>query len=359
MTQMKQAVIRDYGPAADVLKIENGPRPAPGKREVLIRQHASSVNPIDCRMRGGYGRVIFSRMRGFEFPLVLGRDVSGEVVEVGPGVTALSVGDAVYGVSRPKAHGGAYAEFVASTPGYVVAKPRSLSYEEAAAFPYVACTVWAAFEKAGLTEHTAGGKKVFVQAGAGGIGSLAIQILKAWGAYVATTCSDGKVDDVRSLGADVVIDYEHEDYAEALSGYDVALETIGGSLEEKSLKILRKDRQGCYVTIIHPLLQTFDESGLIGGVAKNLLTLRSRRRQVKHLGVASYHWVTFKPNPQALTCLSDLIDAGLVRPHIDSEYDFAALAQAHERCETGHANGKIIVRFRGAEGTAGKGRIHA
>jgi reticulon-4-interacting protein 1, mitochondrial len=346
---MQQAVLHRYGPAPEVLNIEQAPRPRIGKNEVLVRQYASSVNPIDSRMRGGYGRVIVSKLRGFEFPLVLGRDVSGEVVEVGRGVTGLSVGDAVYGTSRAKDHGGAHAELVVSTSNDLVAIPTSLSFIEAAAFPYVAGTIWAAFAKAGLNERTAAGKKVFVQAGSGGIGSLAIQVLKAWGAFVATTCSGANAESVRALGADVVVDYEQEDYAKVLFGFDVALETIGGALEDKTLGILRKDGHGCFVTLIHPLLRNFDESGMVRGAVKNLIAVRAGRRHAQRQGVPSYHWVTFKPSTEALLSLRELIDDGRVRPHIDSVFDFAELVQAHERCESGNANGKIIVRLAGPE----------
>jgi NADPH:quinone reductase-like Zn-dependent oxidoreductase len=342
---MRQAVIHAYG-APDALRIEQAPIPAVGKNEVLVRQHASSVNPIDCRMRNGYGRVVFSKMRGYDLPLVLGRDVSGEVVEVGSSVTGLAVGDAVYGVSRAKQHGGAYAEYVICTPGEVVTKPASLSFTEAAAFPYVACTVWAALAgKAGLGPHNAQGKKVFVQAGAGGIGSLAIQVLKAWGAHVATTCSQAQLDSVRALGADEVIDYEHEDYAALLSGFDVALETIGGPLEDKTLGVLRTDGKGCFVTLIHPLIHNFDESGLVAGAVKNLLAMRAAKHHARQAGVRSYHWATYKPSTEALTAVGELIELGKVRPHIDVEFDLSDLAAAHEYCEQGRASGKIVVRI--------------
>ena len=240
------------------------------KDEVLIRQHATSVNPIDFRMRTGYGRVIFSKKRGFELPLVLGRDVAGEVVKVGSKVKNLSVGDFVFGISATKAQG-AYAEYVVSKAHEVTKKPASITFTEAAAIPYVACTVWDALvSKAGLTAENARGKKVFVQGGAGGIGSVAIQMLKAWGAYVATTCSEQQMISVRGLGADQIIDYGREDYSAKLSNFDVALETVGGALEDKTLSILRKDGKGKFVTLIHPLLKTFDDAGLLVGAVKNL-----------------------------------------------------------------------------------------
>ncbi|HVL02637.1 MAG TPA: alcohol dehydrogenase catalytic domain-containing protein, partial [Dongiaceae bacterium] len=192
---MKGVVIRQYGSAADVLNIENIGVPEPGRNEVLIWQHATSVNPIDYRMRDGYGRVLFEKMRGFELPLILGRDVAGEVVKTGSQVRDLQVGDAVFGVTSPKAQG-AYAEYVISTPAHVIKMPKPpvyekpISFEQAASLPYVTCTVWDALvTKAGLGPDNSNGKKVFVQGGSGGIGSLAIQLLKSWGAYVATTCS--------------------------------------------------------------------------------------------------------------------------------------------------------------------------
>ena len=346
MKNMQQAVIHGYGAAAEVLRIEEAPIPHVGRHEVLVRQHASSVNPIDCRMRNGYGRVLFSKVRGYDLPLVLGRDVSGEVIEVGSSVTGLAVGDPVYGVSRAKQHGGAYAEFVICSPAEVVATPSSLTFAEAAAFPYVACTVWAALVgKAGLGPHNSRGKRVFVQAGAGGIGSLAVQVLKAWGAYVSTTCSAAQLDSVRALGADQVIDYEQHEYAELLSGFDVALETIGGPLEDKTLGILRNDGKGCFVTLIHPLVHNFDESGLVAGAAKNLLALRAAKQHARQVGIRAYHWATYKPSTEALTTIRELIDLGQVRPHIDTEFDLTQLAAAHEYCEQGRANGKIVVRI--------------
>lgn len=342
---MQHAIIHQYGPASEVLKLEAMRTPELRKGQVLIRQHATSVNPIDCRMRKGYGRVALSKMRGFELPLVLGRDVSGVVADVAPGVKGLAVGDAVYGLPAAKAQG-AFAGWVVSTPADVVPKPRSLSFTEAAALPYVACTVWDALvAKAGLTADNARGKKVFVQAGAGGIGSFAIQLLKAWGAEVATTCSKDQMESVRALGADVVIDYQAEDYAARLSNYDVALETVGGPLEAKTLGILRKDGKGQFTTLIHPLLANFDESGLVVGAARNFRQLSQNRARAKKLGVGGYHWATFKSRSEALIAVRELVDSGRIRPHIDRMFEWKDLAAAHEYCELGKANGKIIVRI--------------
>ena len=350
---MQHAIIHRYGPAAEVLKLEEMGAPELRRGQVLIRQHATSVNPIDCRMRKGYGRVALSRMRGFELPLVLGRDVAGVVAAVAHDVRSLAVGDAVYGLPAAKAQG-AFADLVVSTPADVVLKPQSLSFTEAAALPYVACTVWEALvSKAGLNAENARDKKVFVQAGAGGIGSFAIQLLKAWGAHVATTCSKEQMESVHALGADVVIDYQAEDYASRLSNYDVALETVGGPLEEKTLGILRKDGRSRFATLIHPLLPNFDKYGLLAGAARNFHQLSKNRRRARKLGVGGYYWATFKSRPEALIAVRELADRGRIRPHIDRTFELKDLAAAHEYCELGKANGKIIIRICSGESAPG------
>jgi NADPH:quinone reductase-like Zn-dependent oxidoreductase len=338
-------MIRQYGAAADVLKTEEIEPPTICDDEVLIRQFATSVNPIDCRMRSGYGRVIFSKKRGFELPLVLGRDVSGEVVKVGAAVKTLSVGDAVYGVPATKAQG-AYAELVVAKANEVVLKPQSLSFTQAAALPYVGCTVWDALvTKAGLNAETAAGKRVFVQGGAGGIGSFAIQVLKAWGAYVATTCNKAQISSVAKLGADFIVDYEKDDYALKLSDFDVALETIGGALEAKTLGILKTDGTSKFVTLSHPILQTFDQSGIVLGALKNIWQFSKNRRLAKRQGVGGYSWALFKPSPEALNAIRGLVEGGHLLPHIDRELALSDMVQAHQYCEQGKSNGKVIIRI--------------
>ncbi|WP_339482039.1 zinc-binding dehydrogenase [Pseudomonas sp. RL_5y_Pfl2_73] len=342
---MKCAVVREYGSASEVLKIESLPVPDVGPDEVLVRQYATSVNPIDCRVREGYGRVVFTKMRGFGLPLVLGRDVSGEVLKIGTKVKSLAVRDAVYGISSTKSSG-AYSQYVVAKSTEVVRKPVSLSYEEAASFPYVVCTVWDALVvKAGLNASNAKGKQVFVQGGAGGIGSFAIQLLKSWGAHVATTCNKTQMESVRALGADVIIDYELEDYAASLSGYDVALETVGGALEERTLNILNKEGTGVFVTIIHPLLKTFDEYGLLKGAIKNFVLFQKHKRYAKKIGVHRYYWATFKPNESAMLELNARVGSGDIRPHIGRVFKLDEIVAAQQCCEQGKSNGKIIVKI--------------
>lgn len=338
-------LINEYGQASEVLKYVEVATPTIGDDEVLVKQYASSVNPIDFKMRSGYGRVIFSKKRGFDLPLVLGRDVSGEVVLVGKSVTSFSIGDRVYGVPAAKAQG-AYAEFVVSKESDITLKPALLSYAEAASIPYVACTVWDALvTKAGLTEQNSKGKKVFVQGGSGGIGALAIQVLKAWGAHVATTCSGKHVEAVLALGADVVIDYETQDYAAMLSNYDVVLETIGGKFESKSLGILRHDKQSVFVTLVHPLLKNFDDYGLFKGALVNLFDFSRKWIGAKSAGIGTYGWATFKPSKDALLAIKLLVETGKFRAHIDREFSLPEIAEAHKYCEEGRSNGKVILKI--------------
>ena len=206
------------------------------------------------------------------------------------------------------------------------------------------CTVWDALvTKAGLGPDNSKGKKVFVQGGAGGIGSLAIQLLKSWGAYVATTCSTANMKFVATLGADLVIDYTCEDYSHRLSKFDVALETVGGHLEEKTLGILRSDGRGVFVTLIHPILQTFDESGLVRGAVRNLSLFRKQKCHAKKHGVNRYYWSTFKPSNEALATVRHLVEQGQLQPHIDRSFDLANIIAAHQYCESGKANGKVVI----------------
>ena len=348
---MKGVVIHRYGTGADVLDIETIGIPDPGRNEVLVRQHATSINPIDYRMRAGYGRVLLAKMRGFELPLILGRDVAGEVVKIGSQVKELQVGDAVFGVPGPKAQG-AYAEYVISTPAHVIRMPKPpthekpVSFEQAASLPYVTCTVWDALvTKSGLGPTNSRGKKVFIQGGAGGIGSLAIQLLKSWGAYVATTCSTAHMQLVAALGADLAIDYTCEDYARRLSNFDVALETVGGPLEEKTLGILRHDGEGVFVTLIHPILQTFDEAGLMRGAICTLSLFLKQKKRAKVYGVNRYYWSTFKPSVEALATVRSLVDDGRLQFHIDRVFALHDIVAAHEYCERGQSNGKVVIKI--------------
>ena len=340
---MKAVEINAYG-TVNVLKLnENVPVPDIAPNEVLIHNRASSVNPIDTLKRTGYGRSIFVKKRRREFPWILGNDAAGVVTKTGRRVTKFKVNDEVFGaVSGYKQ--GTYAEYVPVPEDAAAIKPDNLSFEEAAAIPYVAVTTWAALvDRGGQTPEGGKGQKALVHAGSGGVGSFAIQLLKAWGWYVATTCSTGNVDLVKNLGADEVVDYTREDFAKTLKNYNLVYDTIGFKVpgyEERSISVLKPNAGSVYVSIVHPVIKTLDDNGLALGGLKVLASLI--RRKIKFRGVG-YHWSVVKPSGKALELIKQYIEDGKIKPVIDRSYAIEQIAEAHQYIETGHARGKVAI----------------
>ncbi len=216
---MKAFVVTSYG--KDGLRAEDVPKPTVGPRDVLVRARAASINPLDKMVRNGE----FKQLLKYKRPFVLGHDVSGIVAEVGADVRRFATGDEVY--ARPRdLRIGTFAEFVAIDEDDVALKPQSLSFEEAAAVPLVALAAWQTLVD---LAHVKPGQKVLVHAGAGGLGSTVVQLAKHLGAYVATTAHTDDVERARALGADEVIDFTKTDFSEVLAGYDVVLDSLGGS----------------------------------------------------------------------------------------------------------------------------------
>ncbi len=210
---------------ASALEVAEVDRPVPGAGEVLVKVGAAGVNPVDTYVRSG----AFSLLG--EPPFTLGWDVAGTVEQLGAGVAEFEVGDAVYGLlAFPKA-GNAYAEYVVASAAELASRPSWLTVEEAGAVPLVALTAWQALERGGLSA----GQRVLIHAAAGGVGHVAVQIAKARGAYVIGTASASKHDFLRSLGADEVIDYRHEDFT-SIDPVDVVLDAVGGEYAERSAK---------------------------------------------------------------------------------------------------------------------------
>src|SRR4051812_14636473 len=226
---MKAFVVARYG--KDGVRAADVPEPAVGTTDVLVKVAAASINPLDSMVRNGE----FKQLLKYKPPFVLGHDVAGVVTEIGPGVRGLAVGDHVF--ARPRdLRIGTFAEYIAIDQDDVALKPATLSLHEAAAVPLVALAAWQILvEKANIQP----GQKVLVHAGTGGLGSTVIQLAKHLGAHVATTASGAKEQLVRDLGADVVIDYRTQDFAEILSGYDLVVDSLGGENLLKSLTVLR------------------------------------------------------------------------------------------------------------------------
>ncbi len=358
---MKAVEIHQYGAARDVLHFNpDAPRPTPAADEILIENKATSINPVDCAARSGYGQNFFSRLGWGELPMILGRDASGVVVAKGRDVSELEVGDEVY--AAPPI--GCYAEFVTVKAAHAALKPGNLDHCQTASLPFVALTAWTALvNEAGLTPETAAGKKVVVPRAAGGVGSFAVQLLKAWGAEVAAICSTRNIELVKSLGADTVIDYTAQDFRDHLQDYDLALDLIGrksdfdeldndykggtdtadGShYDEQLMSVLRRDEKAVYVTVCSPKVAFTNKYGYDEGIRRAGEEYEKRAAIAAQSGYR-YIWSFFNPDAVSLTRIREMIEAERIKPVIDRCYSLADIVKAHEYCETKQAQGKIVI----------------
>lgn len=333
---MQAFIVERYG-KKNALKLAEMPTPKLRDDEVLVQVHAAGVNLIDSKIRSGEFKLILP----YRLPLVLGHDVAGVVTQVGPRVRQFKVGDEVY--SRPDdLRIGTFAEFVAVKESSLAAKPKNLTMEEAASLPLVALTVWQALvEKAKVTK----GQKVFIQAGSGGVGTFAIQLAKHLGATVATTTSTSNVAWVKSLGADVVIDYKKDDFEKVLSGYDVVLNSQDGKTLSKSLNVLKPG--GMLITISGPADPAFAQAVKAPWFVKQVIGLLSlgTRRLAKRLGV-DFSFLFMRANGSQLKQITSLIESGAIRPVVDKVFPFAATNEALAYVESGRAKGKVVIKVR-------------
>lgn len=305
--------------------------------EVLVQVHAAGVNLLDSKIRDGEFKLILS----YRLPLVLGHDVAGVVVKVGPSVRKFKLGDEVY--ARPDdLRIGTFAEFVPVKEVSLAFTPKSLTMEEAASIPLVALTAWQALvEKANLQK----GQKVFIQAGSGGVGTFAIQLAKHLGATVATTTSTTNVALVKSLGADVVIDYKTQDFEDVLHDYDVVLNSQDGKTLEKSLRVLKPG--GKLISISGPPDPEFGEEIRAPGFVKLVMRLLSSgiRRKAKRRGI-DFSFLFMKANGSQLREITRLFDAGVIRPVMDRIFPFDSTNEALAYVEAGRAKGKVVVKLK-------------
>ena len=333
---MKAFILDRYG-SADGVRAGDMPDPELREDDVLVRIHAAGVNLLDSKIRNGE----FKRILPYRLPLILGHDVAGVVVRVGSRVRQFKPGDEVY-ARPPDGRIGAFAEFVAIKDDCVAVKPKALSMEEAASIPLVGLTAWQALiERA----HLKRGQKVLIHAGSGGVGTLAIQLAKHVGATVATTTSTANVDLVRSLGADVVIDYKKEDFTQVLRDYDVVLNSLDKVTLEKSLEVLKPGGQ--LISISGPPDVAFARSigaswplRLIVGALGYGIGAKAKRRQVH------YSFLFMRANGGQLTEIASLIDAGIIRPVVDRVFPFASIKEAMAYVEAGRAKGKVVVSLK-------------
>lgn len=330
---MKAFVVETYG--KDGLRAADVPEPTVARGDVLVRVSAASINPLDKMTRDGEFKRIIKR----KLPFVLGHDLAGVVIEVGDDVRDFKVGDEVYG--RPRdLRAGTFAELISVDEHDIALKPESLTLPESAAVPLVALAAWQILVDRADVQP---GQKVLVHAGAGGLGSTVIQLAKHLGATVATTTSTGTVELVRELGADVVVDYTTEDFANVLSGYDLVVDSLGGANLEKSLTVLKPG--GLAVGVAGPPDAGFAQQ--VGapaflGIVMNQLS-RKVRKQAKALGVR-YEFLFMQANGSQLRELGALYDSGALRPVIDRTFAFADTLEAMAYVEEGRTKaGKVVV----------------
>ena len=314
---MKAIRIHNYG-GPEVLKHEEAPRPQPGAGEVLIRVHATSVNPIDWKVRQGYMKDLWPH----KFPLILGWDVSGVVEAIGTGVSRFKKGDEVYSVPNPS-RDGAYAEYIVVEESELALKPKSLHHVHAAAVPLAALTAGQALFDAG---QLVSGQRVLIHGGSGGVGHLAVQLAKWKGAHVLATASTKNQELLRELGVDEPIDYTKQKFEDVARDVDLVLDLIGGETQERSWSVLKK-----------------------GGLLLSLVQPPSEEK-AKALGVRAA-FVAGHPSGAQLAEIAKIIDAGQLAPVIDRILPLSEVRRAHELSRSGHTHGKIVLRISNGNGT--------
>ncbi|UDQ79714.1 NADP-dependent oxidoreductase [Erwinia rhapontici] len=331
---MKAFIIEGYS-SKNIGRLTERPEPELRADDVLIRVQATSVNLLDAKIRKGEFRLILP----YKLPLILGNDVAGVVVSVGPEVTRFRSGDPVY--ARPAQQRiGTFAQYIAVNENDLALIPDNLSREEAASLPLVSLTAWQVLVE---TAKLKKGQKVLIHAGSGGVGTIAIQLAKHLGAFVATTTSTANVAWVKALGADVVIDYKTQDFSTLLHDYDVVLNSLGSDVLAKSLQVLKPGGQ--LISISGPPTPAFaTEQGLSWGLKQVMRLLSYRiRRQAKRRGIR-YSFVFMRASGAQLSEISALVEAGVIKPVVDRVFPFAGIKDALAYIETGRAKGKVVVR---------------
>jgi NADPH:quinone reductase-like Zn-dependent oxidoreductase len=332
---MKAFVVDQYKKKG-ALRLADMPEPDLQEDDVLVRIHATSVNPLDFKIRDGQ----FKSLLPYSTPFILGHDVAGTIVRIGLRVKRFKVGDEVY--ARPRDHRiGTFAEFIAIDEADVALKPTNLSMVEAASIPLVGLTGWQALVEVGKVKR---GQKVFIQAGSGGVGAFAIQLAKHLGATVATTTGATNFELVKNLGADVVIDYKTQDFEKLLSGYDLALNSQDAKTLEKSLSVLKPGGQ--LISISGPPDPAFAQALGLNLFLKAVFRLLSWRvrKKAERLDVG-YAFLFMRADGRQLGDITSLIEAGAIRPVVDKVFPFLKTGDAVAYVETGRAKGKVVIQL--------------
>lgn len=334
---MKAFLIDRYGKNNG--RIAEVPAPEVGAHDVLVQVHSTSVNVLDSKISTGEFKLILP----YSFPLILGNDLAGVVVSVGSGVRRFKPGDEVY-ARPPQERIGTFAELIAVHEDALALKPKNISMEEAASLPLVALTTWQVLvETARLKKD----QKVFIHAGSGGVGSIAIQLAKHLGAFVATTTSTNNVEWVKSLGADVVIDYKKQNFETVLQDYDVVLNSLGADELERSLNILKPGGQ--LISISGPPTPQFaEEQKLFWGLGLVMRLLSSGIRRKARKRNVSYAFVFMRTSGAQLGEITALIESGIIKPVLDRSFPFESTAEALSYVEQGRSKGKVVIKIAGS-----------
>jgi NADPH:quinone reductase-like Zn-dependent oxidoreductase len=309
MPKMKAVRIHSFG-GPEVLKVEEMEIPQPADDEVLIRVKAASVNPVDYKVRSG----ALSPGKPLQQPTVLGRDIAGTVERCGRAVQNLRAGESVYALLDGGQ--GGYAQYVTIKASICAREPKQIDHITAAAVPLAGLTAWQGLFDEG---HLQGGQRVLIHGGAGGVGHFAIQLAKAKGASVATTVASEDVDFARSLGADQVIDYERERFEETVHDIDLVLDLIGGETQQRSWAVLKD-----------------------GGTMISTMTKPSDEKARAHHARAGHY--RSHPDAVELNEISKLIEAGKVKPRVAATYPLERAAEAQQRIERQHVQGKVVLQ---------------
>jgi len=312
---MKAAQIKKYG-GSEVVEInKNAPKPTVSRGHLLVEVNAAGVNPVDWKIREGY----MQQMAPLQFPATLGGDFSGVVAEVGEGVSGFKKGDEVYGHASILVGGsGSFAEFVSADIKVTARKPENITHVEAGALPLTGVSAWQALvDHMGLSR----GKKILIHGGAGGIGSIAFQLARHLGAYVATTVNAKDIQYVKELGADETIDYKNQTFEGMLHDYDAVYDTVGGETYVRSFKVLRK-----------------------GGIIVSMLE-QPRPELMEQYGVNAIGQMT-QVNTERLSKLAELVSKRVIKVHVDKTFPLEQAGEALAYLQSGHPRGKVVLKMK-------------
>lgn len=333
---MKAFIINKYNKKGS-LQYADMPIPKLKDNDILVEVHAAGINLLDSKIKSGEFKLILP----YKLPLILGHDAAGVVVQAGKNVKKFKIGDQVY--ARPADHRiGTFAEFIAIDEKDAALKPKNISMEEAASIPLAALTAWQVLiERAQIKA----GQKVFIQAGSGGVGTLAIQLAKHLGAVAASTTSAKNFDLLKDLGTDIIIDYQNSNFENILSDYDVVLNSQDQKTLEKSLKILKPG--GKLISISGPPTPDFAKEIGTPWFIKIILSLVSLgiRKKARNKNV-EYSFLFMKADGQQLSKITALIEADIIKPVIDKIFPFDKTNEALSYVESGRAKGKVVVKIK-------------